>query len=181
MAFDPKPDTGHTVQRAWDSYDVQRKALLQFHGTIESQFKTGLTPINAPFAGMTLQEYREAIDAIFLELDHATSFSLLSAAEAELWRSYKYYGKGKDTGKIPIGLRRLFARHGERLKDVERILDVWRLNKPQPAKSKFSAFKAAMKYRHWIAHGRHWTLLAQCYSPLNVYQICVSMVDEMSP
>jgi len=180
MAFILKADTEHTVQRAWDRYDAQREALFVFRRSIESQFQLGLTPTYAPFIGFTINEYREEIDSIFIELDHAAAFSMLTAAEAELWRAYKHHGRGKNSGVIPSELRKLYAVHGDKLWDVEKVLDAWRLNTSQPSKSKFSAFKAAMKYRHWLAHGRHWMLRAQRYTPLSVFQICSSMVDEMS-
>jgi hypothetical protein len=59
------------------------------------------------------------------------------------------------------------------------ILDVWR-DRDGKTKSLIGDFRGALNYRHWLAHGRHWTpKRGQNYDPLGTAKIVIQLFKKI--
>ncbi len=62
-------------------------------------------------------------------------------------------------------------------------VDTWKEFTPDPAdKMVIGDFKAALKLRNWLAHGRYWEeRFPRDYSPGDVYDICHALLRVVRP
>lgn len=61
----------------------------------------------------------------------------------------------KEPRPVRVRFKRLADEHAERV-PLESILDVWRDHVGRP--DRFAAFQEYLRVRHWLAHGRYWSL-----------------------
>ena len=96
-------------------------------------------------------EFRARID----ELERTSSLTLLSSLEAKLRIDYltRCYQKGKDD--LSKDFRTLYKQKSHRASLEENILETWKQHYPEN-KLLISELLGALKYRHWLAHGRYW-------------------------
>ncbi len=109
------------------------------------------------FSGMSAVEVGRALSEMRTELDLEVSLGLMAAAEALLRVDYRERVTRKL--KQPAGVRRRLSalwKTSENRASLESILDVWKEEVGQP--DLFAAFQEYLQLRHWLAHGRYWTL-----------------------
>ncbi len=112
-------------------------------------------------------EFRSRID----ELEKTSSFTLLSSLEAKLRIDYliRCYQKRKDD--LSTDFRRIHKQKSHRASLEEDILETWKRHYPEN-KLLISELLGALKYRHWLAHGRYWEpKLGQKYDYSYVYYL----------
>ena len=98
-------------------------------------------------------ELRERIN----ELSHTSCLSLLSTLEATFRIDYlqRNYTKTKDP--LSRSLRVLFNQKENRASLESDILEIWKEHvSGAEASQLIKDLKGALKYRHWLAHGRYW-------------------------
>jgi len=134
-------------------YDCMLEALEQ----LDRAARAGRLGPSSRFAGMTLPEFDARLRELRGELDHEVSMALLASCEALLRFDFKE--RVKRRRKEPRSVRDQFkaidARDRERVR-LEDILDVWKGHIGSPAR--FDAFQEYLGVRHWLAHGRYWSL-----------------------
>jgi len=124
------------------------------------------------FFGYSIAELKSELTMRLAEIDVTSSLSLLSAIEAAFRIDYlqRCYMRKKDP------LSRIFRevhKHKESRASLEDdILDSWKQN-TTASKEILGHLKGALKYRHWIAHGRYWEpkLGRTKYDYQSVYQL----------
>jgi hypothetical protein len=96
-------------------------------------------------------EFRSRIE----ELKKTSSLTLLSSLEAKLRIDYlkRCYKKGKDG--LSKDFRAIHKQKSHRASLEEDILETWKKHYPEK-KLLISELLGALKYRHWLAHGRYW-------------------------
>lgn len=172
-------DPGHTVDRAWQWFTVQKSAIFRMREVTRRAILDGSEDIPDVFNGFTMAEFERAMDDQLLELGHLSAFNMLTATEAALVKDFR--GRRKDKTRTAIGqaLRAVHKVDVDVSRDVERLIDLWKANL-HSHRTDFSNFKGSMKYRNWVAHGRHWTPnLGQAYTPEVIYDICAAVVDAI--
>lgn len=89
------------------------------------------------------------------ELELTSSLSILSAIEAAFRIDYlqRCYKRKKDS--LSRTFRTIHRSKGSRVSLEDDILDSWRQKSSMP-KSILNSLKGALKFRHWLAHGRYW-------------------------
>lgn len=97
-------------------------------------------------------ELNERID----ELDRSTSLSLLAALEAVFRTDYKIRSEKRKKDALSKYFKEIFKNKEERASLDEDLLNAWKEHTSVQAKL-IEDLKGAYKYRHWLAHGRHWT------------------------
>src|ERR1044072_2374580 len=104
------------------------------------------------FAGYTSAELAAELETRLVELDMASSLTILSAVEAILRIDYlqRCYQRGKDP--LSRAFRDLHKRKGSKVNLEDEILDLWRLH-TNGGTQFIGELKGAFKYRHWLAHG----------------------------
>ena len=110
------------------------------------------------FRGYTEEEIADQLKGRLGELNHTSSFTLLSALEAVFRIDYlqRVYKKKKDS--LSREFRQLHHDKGNQVSLENDILEAWKKHaRPvRPVSEAIGELKGALKYRHWLAHGRYW-------------------------
>lgn len=134
-------------------YGDMIEALVQ----LERAGRAGQLAPPSQFAGMTLTEFDDRLRDMRTELDREVSLALLASCEALLRVDFwdRVARRRKEPRDVRARFKALADRDGERVR-LDDILDVWRDAVGGP--SRFDAFREYLRVRHWLAHGRYWTL-----------------------
>ncbi|MDM8535731.1 hypothetical protein QUF70_03165 [Desulfobacterales bacterium HSG17] len=134
----------------WDYYETTYTSLRNYLKRIRN---TNIT--DNKFTGMTATELEMYFDEKFNELEYQASLVTLSAIEAKFRMDYlqRVYKRYRDdlTGEF----RKLYNTKLNRASLENDILEIWKKYYPS-YKIIISDYKSALKYRHWLAHGRYW-------------------------
>lgn len=131
------------------------------------------------FAGYSPDDFRDELASRLQELDRASALAVLTAVEAALridylWRSYR---RLKDP--LSRAFRELENTRGHRAGLEEDILRLWKQHQPESA-APISHLIGALKYRHWLAHGRYWKpKFGRKYDYQTVYEIADALLSEL--
>jgi len=125
-------------------------ALKAYYG-IESQREF----LPAKFISYSVEEVSIEFHTRIDELERTSSLTLLSSFEAKLRIDYlkRCYQKGKDD--LSKDFRTIYKQKFHRASLEEDILETWKQHYPEN-KLLISELLGALKYRHWLAHGRYW-------------------------
>lgn len=110
----------------------------------------------AKFISYSAKEVSTEFHARIDELERTSSLTLLSSLEAKLRIDYlkRCYQKAKDD--LSKDFRTIYKQKSHRASLEEDILETWKKHYPEN-KLLISELLGALKYRHWLAHGRYWT------------------------
>ena len=124
------------------------------------------------FLGYSITELNFELELRLTEIDITSSLSLLSAIEAAFRIDYlqRCYIRKKDP--LSRAFREIHKLKGSKASLEDDILDSWKQNTSAP-KVILGHLKGALKFRHWIAHGRYWEpkLGKTKYDYQSVYQL----------
>ncbi len=130
------------------------------------------------FPTLTKIEINEKKKHILKEIELNVIFMLLSSIEAWIRIDYEYRVKYRFKDKLSQELREIDKRMDKSYKiPIEQLCDIYKKYAkdnlfPEVKASLFSELKAVFKLRHWIAHGRYWTLkIGRKYDFDEVYQL----------
>ncbi|MCD4697666.1 MAG: hypothetical protein K8S16_15690 [Bacteroidales bacterium] len=167
-----------SLEFVWSWYSDQTEALIDFRAKIFNLFSTSQSGIKEKFIGLTSDEFNSYFQKSKKELEHLVCFDLISSTEAILHSDYhkKVQVKRKNCN-LTEKFRVIEKEKKERVSVEDDIIQVWK-DVLITKKSKFSRFIGLLKYRHWLAHGRHWTPnIGQDYSPDIAYEIADVIED----
>jgi hypothetical protein len=117
--------------------------------------------------------YRERLD----ELDANYSFSLLASLEASFKIDYLVRCRLKRKDPLSRALRQIYRGKRERASLEDDILEAWKKNTTVPPKV-IGDIIGAMKFRHWLAHGRYWPpRLGRRYDFFSVYTLAAEVLN----
>ena len=111
------------------------------------------------FTGLTPIEVIDELNYQISEIERDACLNLLAAIEALFRLDYAIRCEEKDKTELSRQFRELFAEYQYRLPLEDSLFEVWK-KEPSIKRSIISNLKSAFKYRHWLAHGRYWTLKA---------------------
>lgn len=160
-------------------------AVFQFHEKIHrtiynqlQQEKVAASPQpGAVFFGMTSEE----VDDFFRRLDQLAMFDLLSTTEAHVRTDFQDRVQKKRKDALSREFRKAAKQRRGKVRLDEDILDSWKKHHPKN-KACIREFKAALKLRHWLAHGRHWVpKLGRSYTKWVVRDICDTLAEAILP
>jgi hypothetical protein len=150
-----------------------REALGRFEKGIVEQGESATTPPR--FIGYTADEVADHFRRQRRELEFQASLLLFTAAEGVLqadWPSRRDdLGRAlqKEARRRPTG----------RLEMEADLLEAWESHAPE-LKKYIGPFKGALRFRHWLAHGRYWTpKLGEHYDPETVFRLAKDMFARM--
>lgn len=110
------------------------------------------------FIGYNPGEFEERLAALRFDRIEETEirsiFALLAAIEAALRIDYRLRVKWRGKDDLSRAFRTLFNEKQERA-FFEDLLDLWAKHHPE-LKRYLSELRDALKFRHWLAHGRFW-------------------------
>ena len=158
------------IDEAWSWYSTSAQALAAYMQTIKASIvdKRVVCP---DFVGFSLNDVDQHFSRQQEELELMAVLALLIAAEGELRRDYwtRVYERRKD--ELSRHFREVYKDRGKRVSLEQHILEGWRRYRPE-TRSSVNQFTAALRYRHWLAHGRYWVArFGRRYSPEDVWLI----------
>lgn len=131
------------------------------------------------YATTTLSDVANDLAFSVDELEYTSAFTVMAAIEAALRTDYltRVYERRRDT--LSRAFRTIHKSRGSRALLEDEILVAWRDHGPMPA-SLMSALVSALKYRHWLAHGRYWKpKLGRQYDYFTVFGIAEELFELM--
>lgn len=156
-----------------DAIALQQQILQQ---SIRHCYAQPPTWLRQQFAAFSSEEYGDDLQARCAEIERDGSLALLAAVEAAYRVDYleRVYGRRKDS--LSRAFRQWHQRYGNKLRLDEDILGLW-LTHTNIAPTFVGMLRGALKYRHWLAHGRYWVpKLGQHYDFDTVYTLAVSAI-----
>jgi len=135
-----------------DMFSFREKSLKLFFSDNNPEYLSS-------FVGYTPREILEELQYQISEVERDACLNLLAAIEALFRLDYAIRCEEKDKAKISRRFRELFSEYQYRLPLETGLFEEWK-NLTSVKSSVISYLKGAFKYRHWLAHGRYWTLKA---------------------
>lgn len=133
------------IEEIEEYYSLVEKALRQFYNEH-----------NSIFVGYTREELNNELENRIEELDKSTALTILAAMEAHIRVDYLQRCYNKDKQELSKKFRVLYKKNEKAVSLPDEILKRWKDH--VQSKSVVSDIIAALKYRHWLAHGRYWVL-----------------------
>ena len=138
------------------------------------------------FAGYTKQELADELQTHIEELDKATSLSILASIEASFQIDFHVRANLKMKDDLSRRFRHIhkqvFKSANKKLQGVslERdILRTWQETYPQ-YKTTISDYISALKFRHWLAHGRYWVAqIGKKYDYITLYGLSAHLHSNL--
>ena len=119
----------------------------------------------------TISEIKEITDTVVIEADLHYTLGLISSIEGLFNYQIKLFVSRKRKDKLAKVLRQKFKKIVKEDKQIrfDDILDIWKKYDPA-AQQQISTLRSFLKYRNWLAHGRHWKIQYwNCPDPNDVY------------
>jgi hypothetical protein len=128
------------------------------------------------YADARLDDVREKSIA---ELNFTSSLSVLSSVEAAIRVDYlqRVYGRWRDP--LSREMKVLYQEKANKARLEDELIGLWR-SCTGVSSALLGEVIGAIKYRHWLAHGRYWTpKLGRRYDYETVYDIAQEFLDAM--
>lgn len=131
------------------------------------------------FLGYHPKQLAEELNERLDEFDRVATLALLSAVEATFRTDFlmRCYTRKRDP--LSRAFRGIHRKKGPRTSLEEDILEQWQ-NAQDQFKHRLGDLKGALRYRHWLAHGRYWSpKLGQVYDFETVYELAAALLAEL--
>jgi hypothetical protein len=152
--------TEKSIETIWSWYEDQKEALRDFRNKIIIAFVTPNPNINQKFLTLTIEELNIYFEESFEELEHYVAFDLIAATEGNLRADFYTRVYEKDKSDLGRCFRGIYKIKENRVSLEEDIIKNWKIHEPT-SKSDMSDLLGMLHYRHWLAHGRYWSLNKQ--------------------
>ena len=136
-------------------YQVDAEASLQLY------YSNAHAGFAARFATYLQREVQEEFEQRLQETAMRSSLIVLARVEAAFWQDYWERARLKLNDPISVDLRKVFKSRRERARLDDDILATWRRHLDPSSGQYISHLRGMLKYRHWLAHGRHWVFGGQ--------------------
>ena len=175
------------IDLVWTWFEFQialigesRASVLRDIGSRSSAAEQARRPHEAQFIGFSRREVVEFFDAQRGQLELLTMFEILATTEAVLRIDVKTRVVARKKDTLSRRFRKLYKAKGDRIRLDEDILAA--MKEEGVSARAISAFRGALRLRHWLAHGRHWyPKLGRGYAPSDVFDISRALIDLMPP
>lgn len=154
------------------------------HSDIESSiqfyYTAPLIEIRAPkFIGCSISAVQDEQKERLEDLDKNSVLSVLAALEASFRTDYIIRCQKRKKDDLSRTLRSIYQTKEVKASLENDILEAWKTHFT-PAKPLLSELKGALRYRHWLAHGRYWIpKVGKKYDFLSVYLLAQALNQEL--
>lgn len=140
------------------SHSASLVGHADYHRDADASLRLYFTSSNpyfvALFAGDRPSEVSEKLANRILETDMRSGLAVMASVEAAFHLDYLWRRKAKRPDAVSIAFRKS-RRTNVRLD--EDIWETWKVNRPTMGPL-ISQLRSAFNFRHWLAHGRYWTM-----------------------
>jgi hypothetical protein len=167
----------------WKCYESITLSINKRFEAAKLNLAAGLAIAEPELAGLSLSKLSDFFNKLQDEADQQAAMFLIASAEAEMrinfWEKVRK-GKGNISKKFRNIAKEKHKQKSRNIRLDDEILDVWTDNSPS-AKKSVGDFKGALRFRHWLAHGRWWQpKLGQKYDPAGIYALIEELFTELS-
>jgi hypothetical protein len=154
-----------------DFYATSEAATLEYFSSMSPAFQL-------QFAAATPDEVEERSTECLREIDLTGSMCVMAAMEAAIRVDYlsRAYLRKKDP--LSRAMRELHDKKQQHASLQDDLLPLWR-DFGDVSQKLFGLIIQAMRYRHWLAHGRYWTLKSVAFDFSTVYGLVDALLDVM--
>ncbi len=125
--------------------------------SLRTFFSSSAVQVNLRYLFSTQTELSAILTMRLDETELRSCLAILSSIEAALRIDYTARCSARSKDPLSRDFRNLFKRYGNRVRLEEDILQLWSELHPE-LKRAIGELRGALKFRHWLAHGRHWEL-----------------------
>jgi hypothetical protein len=133
--------------------------IVEYHYDVEdglrALFRDFVNTNNVRVIGYSSAEVANFLWERLQETDIRSSLAILAALEAAFRIDYMARAKQKSKDNLSRAFRDLYKTFDVRVSFEDDILSCWSSHHPEFKKS-IGDLKGALRFRHWIAHGRYW-------------------------
>ncbi len=134
--------------------------IAAYQRDAEASLRLYFSPTNpsyaANFAAYLPSEVDEELSERINETDMRSALVVMARVEAAFRIDYKERCRRKMSDHVSIEFRKIFKKRGEKARLDEDIWDTWRQKSDPPKRALINQLRGVFKFRHWLAHGRHW-------------------------
>jgi hypothetical protein len=142
--------------------DLEGQSLAEiadYHNDTVDALTSYLQPLlqqnNPRFLGYSPSDLEKLLLRRIKETGLRSSLAILAALEAALRIDYELRAKQRRKDPLSRAFRVMYKRKRERIRFGEDLLDLWVQHHPN-LRRHVGELRAALHFRHWLAHGRHW-------------------------
>ncbi|WP_157125716.1 hypothetical protein [Pandoraea norimbergensis] len=165
----PSPDD---TTRCWR--DIRRALGAYCETCVSGRHSRG-----RPADGQADEANDSSCETLAVELDHAGSLMLLAAVEGAVRIDYQRRVRGCSRDRLSRAMRSLHRKKGHRARFESDLLRLWG-EEALVQRETIQDLIYAMRYRHWLAHGRCWSEdLHRDYAFDDIDEIAVAFMEGM--
>ncbi len=167
------------VDDVWDYYETVRAAIVQFAEMAKQSLAEGADLQDPRLFGVDMAELNAHFASLLDEADKQACLFLIASAEATIRVDFleRVYERRKDrVSRVFRDIYKSRCEHNKiKVRLDEDILDIW-ASEFEQAKTPVGTFKVALRFRHWLAHGRYWVpKLGRKYDPSGIVQLVIDL------
>ena len=135
--------------------------IAKYHEDAADSLRMFLSPpavrVNLRYLFSTEAELSAILAMRLAETELRSCLAILSSIEAALRVDYATRCSARLKDSLSRDFRDLFKRYENRVSFEEDILRLWSKHYPE-LRREIGDLRGALKFRHWLAHGRYWEL-----------------------
>ena len=176
-----------SIEQVWDWFQAVGSALGRDRQVVHAAAgHDSEIPSPVDLTGQTEEQVDEYFADLKEELARMACLGILAAAEATLCIDFRARvetrkPRGPLTNVYREAWRRIRRRSRLRVRLEEDLLEaIGTVVRDRAVRAALGAFKGALRYRHWLAHGCYWIpRLGREYDPRTVYDISYELLSVL--
>jgi hypothetical protein len=141
--------------------ELQLNELESYHQDVEASLRLCFSPsaatFDARFVGKQMEEVKQELELRIAESDVRSTFFVLTSLEATFRVDFDVRCRKRGKDALSLYFREVERKHKRVASLDEDILEGWRRHEQLASSRLIRELRDAFKFRHWLAHGRHWT------------------------
>jgi hypothetical protein len=137
------------------------REIAEYHNDVVDSLpiflRSALEKQDIRFLGLTPVEFEAIVSGRIRETELRSTLAILAAVEATLRVDYQRRVEQRLKDPLSKAFRKIRKDQRSRLRFDEDLLELWRQHHPDQ-KNLVSELRAALHFRHWLAHGRYWEM-----------------------
>lgn len=165
----------YALEDAWEYYETVRDTIIRAAQHAKRSALKREMGVDSKYFGMSQEEVDEYFEKMLDETDKQACLFLIASAEAALRVDFFLrvsHRRKDDVSQKFCGIFKNKCDHSKVKVELDQdILATWAEMVPE-SKSHIGDLRGALRYRHWLAHGRWWVpKLGRRYDPTGILQI----------
>ena len=128
---------------------------------------------------MKHKEVTDYFNSLQKEIEFLFCLNMIASIENRFRMDYIIRATNRLKDDLSREFRMVYQEKGMNISLEETILESWKKRYPE-YKIYISDYIGALKFRHWLAHGRYWNpKLGKKYNATSVHLICENLINKL--